>query len=344
MQDLLVIDGSKGEGGGQILRTALGLALATLRPFRIENVRAGRKSPGLMRQHLTAVRAAAQIGCAEVTGAEIGSQRLTFRPGATNPGLYEFAVGTAGSATLVLQTVLPALALCSEPSYVILEGGTHNPFAPPFDFAARSFAPILERIGVRLGLTLERHGFYPAGGGRVMAEISRPGALSRIDIMERGPLEQRRARALVSRIPVGIAHRELQVVRERLGWERAELDIEEVTRSPGPGNMVALELRSRNVTEICAAFGERGRRAEDVAEDAVAQMQRYLAADAPVGEHLADQLLIPMALAGGGTFRTLAPSGHTLTNAEIVQRFLPVRIVFAPEADRDGCLVTISSA
>src|SRR5262245_8861795 len=163
---MLIIDGSFGEGGGQILRTALGLSLVTGVPFRIEKIRAGRQKPGLMRQHLTAVNAAAQVGQAEVIGASVGSQELTFTPGKISPGDYTFAVGTAGSATLVLQTVLPALLTAAQPSFLTLEGGTHNPHAPPFDFLARAFLPLIGRMGPSVTATLIRPGFYPAGGGQ----------------------------------------------------------------------------------------------------------------------------------------------------------------------------------
>jgi len=168
---MIQIEGSQGEGGGQILRSALALSLITATPFCIENIRAGRAKPGLLRQHLTAVNAAAEIGSAEMIGASIGSTRLEFKPGKVRAENYSFAVGTAGSATLVLQTVLPALLTHSEPSTLTLEGGTHNPFAPPYDFLARTFLPLIARMGPRVTTHLERAGFYPAGGGRFTVSI-----------------------------------------------------------------------------------------------------------------------------------------------------------------------------
>src|SRR5262245_42898512 len=165
---MISIDGSFGEGGGQILRTALGLSLFTGQAFRIDKIRAGRRNPGLLRQHLTAVKAAAKIGQAEVTGANIGSTQLTFTPGRVAHGDYQFAVGTAGRATLVLQSVLPALLISDDQdrrTRLTLEGGTHNPFAPPFDFLAKAFLPLLERMGARVAVRLDRYGFYPAGRG-----------------------------------------------------------------------------------------------------------------------------------------------------------------------------------
>src|SRR5919109_679677 len=164
---MLTLDGSFGEGGGQILRTALGLSLVTGQPFRMFKVRAGRPKPGLQAQHLAAVKAAATIGCAEVEGATLGSQELVFAPKQITPGEYAFAVGTAGSATLVLQTVLPALMSASTPSSLILEGGTHNPLAPPFEFLLKVFLPLVHRMGPAVKVKLDRHGFYPGGAGKM---------------------------------------------------------------------------------------------------------------------------------------------------------------------------------
>jgi RNA 3'-terminal phosphate cyclase (ATP) len=162
---VLTIDGAHGEGGGQVLRTALGLAIVTGQPITLVDIRARRKKPGLQRQHLTAVQAAAAVGAASVAGAELGSTRLEFCPSALCSGHHRFAIGTAGSATLVLQTVLPALWAADGPSTIELSGGTHNPMAPPFDFLAQAFAPIVRRMGAGLDLELLRHGFFPAGGG-----------------------------------------------------------------------------------------------------------------------------------------------------------------------------------
>ena len=164
---MLTIDGSAGEGGGQILRSTLALSLCTGTPVRITGIRAKRDRPGLMRQHLTALRAAAEVGRAEVSGAELGSREVAFHPRGAAPGEYAFNVGSAGSATLVLQTVLPALLSASAPSDLLLEGGTHNPLAPPFEFLDRAFLPLIARMGPRVSATLEARGFYPAGGGRI---------------------------------------------------------------------------------------------------------------------------------------------------------------------------------
>jgi len=329
---LITIDGSRGEGGGQILRTSLGLSLATGRPFRIERIRAGREKPGLLRQHLTAVLAATEIGAARVAGAELGSEAVEFHPGAVRPGSYRFAIGTAGSATLVLQTVLPALLTAAEPTTLVLEGGTHNPFAPPVDFLERSFAPQVARLGARLEIRLERHGFFPAGGGRVALTITPAARLTPFELVARGASRGRRARALVALLSERIGERELGVVRARLGWEAEQCQVLSIRDSAGPGNALSLELEYEEVTEVLTAFGAKDRSSAAVAEDAVAQLGRYLSTPAPVGEHLADQLLVPLALAGGGRFVCGEPSSHARTNAEVIERFLPVRIAFEPGA------------
>ena len=328
---MIVVDGSLGEGGGQILRTALGLSLVTGTPFTIEQIRAGRQKPGLLRQHLTAVEAARAVGDAEVEGASLGSQRVVFRPRRVRPGRHAFAVGTAGSATLVLQTVLPALLVAPEPSTIELEGGTHNPWAPPFDFLARTFLPLVGRMGPRVTATLDRCGFYPAGGGRFTVRIEPVPALAPLDLIDRGGV-----RSIVARAPVAgglaakIATRELAVLRTRLGLERIDARVVEEERSIGPGNVVTVDVESEHVTEVFTGFGERGVRAEAVAERVARDVARYLHAGVPVGAHLADQLLIPLALAGGGSFATLELSSHATTNLESVRAFLGRRFDVEP--------------
>jgi RNA 3'-terminal phosphate cyclase (ATP) len=317
---MLTIDGSRGEGGGQILRTSLSLSMVLGRPFRVERIRAGRQRPGLARQHLAAVEAARAISSARVEGASLGSRELTFAPGPVVPGTYRFAVGTAGSACLVLQTVAPALFTAGAPSHLVFEGGTHNPKAPPFDFLARVFLPLVARMGPAVGATIERHGFYPAGGGRVVVDIAPVPALAPIELVAPLAVETRRARALLSRLPRHIGERELSVARADLGWDEAECAIEEVD-SPGPGNALHLEVVGAGSAELVTGFGERGVPAETVAMVAAAEMRDFLAAGVPVGSHLADQLLLPMALARGGAFLTLPLTPHATTAIEVIEAF-----------------------
>jgi RNA 3'-terminal phosphate cyclase (ATP) len=327
---MIEIDGSEGEGGGQILRTSLALSIITGTPVRIYNVRARRSRPGLMRQHLTAVQAAAIVGAAHVVGDRLHSMEVVFRPGTIIGGRHRFAIGTAGSTTLVLQTIVFPLLLADRDSTVELEGGTHNPLAPPVDFLQKSWAPALAAMGARVQIDLQRHGFYPAGGGRLTVQIGGRTELSPIERLHRGRLEPASARACVANLSASIARRELEVVHERLSWSRTRLHVAEVD-ADGPGNVLLLEQPHEAGITIVSSMGEKGRRAEDVATAACDELQRFLAAEVPVDEHLADQLLVPMALAGGGSFRTLHATPHTTTNAAVIERFLPVRFAIAHE-------------
>jgi RNA 3'-terminal phosphate cyclase (ATP) len=337
---MVTIDGSHNEGGGQILRTALALSVATRTPFRINKIRAGRKRPGLQRQHLAAVRAAGQVGKAEVSGDALGSQQLTFVPKDIAPGEYKFSVGTAGSTTLVLQTVLPALMLASKPSFLTLEGGTHNTAAPPYDFIAKTFVPLLNRMGARVQTELLTPGFYPAGGGVMKVTIEHPSDLRALNLKQRGQPRGRAARVLIANLPRNIAERELAVIAEKLLWEPVCMKIEMVS-SRGPGNVVLVEVESEHLTEVFTGFGERGVRAETVAENVVQETRRYLVSEAAVGEHLADQLLLPMALAKGGVFTTLPLSRHSQTNIDTIGRFLSTKIRVYSE-NNQPCTVEIA--
>jgi RNA 3'-terminal phosphate cyclase (ATP) len=287
-----------------------------------------------MRQHLTALEAAAAVGEADVDGAVVGGQEVVFRPKRLRPGNYRFAVGTAGSAGLVLQTILLPLVIARAPSSLTLEGGTHNPAAPPFEFLTEALLPLLRRMGADVDARLERAGFYPAGGGRMTIDVSEGGSLGSLHLVQRGRTLRRRARALVSRLSRQIADRELAVIRSRLGWDGDELQVVVLSEGmAGPGNVVLLSIESEHVVEVFTGFGEIGVRAEAVAERVAQEARRYLAADVPVGPHLADQLLLPMALAGGGTFRTVPLSRHASTNLEVIGQFLGMAIDVTPVGD-----------
>ncbi len=320
---MLTIDGSYGEGGGQILRTALSLSMITGEPFRIERIRAKRRKPGLLRQHLTCVRAAERIASAQVEGAEPGSIALTFVPQTILGGDYDFAIGSAGSTTLVFQTVLPALLKAHKPSRVTLSGGTHNPSAPTFDYIARAFLPLLHRMGASVEVKLHRHGFYPAGGGKWHALVQPSPTLAPLQLDEAGAVNARRVYADVANLPFDIAQREAAIATRLLSWPDATATMRD-TEADGFGNVLAIEIVHAHVTEIFTGFGSRDRSVENVAGETVREARDYIVAGVPVGSHLADQLLLPLALAGTGSFVTVAPTIHTRTNIEVIEKFLPV--------------------
>jgi RNA 3'-terminal phosphate cyclase (ATP) len=261
-----------------------------------------------------------------VEGAALGSTALTFVPRALRSGDYRFAIGTAGSTTLVLQTILLPLVMAEGPSTVAIEGGTHNPSAPPFEFLENAFLPLLRRMGAQIELTLVRPGFYPAGGGEIRVSIAPSTHLGRLEIQRRGEIVDRRIRAVVANLPYEIAQREVRAAAGELEWGEDCQEAHTLTGSPGPGNAVSITVRSEQITDVFTAFGARGVRAEEVAHQAAKQAKRYLNSDAAVGEHLADQLLLPMALANGGVFTTTPLSSHARTNLEVIRRFLDVRM------------------
>jgi RNA 3'-terminal phosphate cyclase (ATP) len=339
---MIIIDGSLGEGGGQILRTSLTLSMVTGKPFAIENIRAGREKPGLMRQHLTAVKAAALICGAETRHAEIGSTRLVFEPGRVAAGAHVFNIGSAGSTSLVLQTLLLPLALADEPSRLVIQGGTHNLAAPPFEFIARAFLPLLARIGFRVSIRLTRPGFFPAGGGEIVVEIEPSAKLEPLMLETRGNLLRRRIEAQVANLPFAIAKREVAHAVEMLGWEDAQFAPCQIDGAPSTGNVVLIEVEHETVTEVFTGFGRQGVSAEAVAASAAREARDYLASAHAIGPHLADQLLLPMALGAGGRFTTGPLSDHTRTNIATIQRFLDVPIRTLSQAG--GCIVELGAS
>jgi RNA 3'-terminal phosphate cyclase (ATP) len=340
---MIELDGRMGEGGGQILRSSLTLSAVTGQAFRLHHLRANRKRPGLLHQHLTAVLAARDICAATTTGVELGARELTFTPGPLTAGIYHLDVGTAGSTTLVLQTVLPALGLAGGPSRVTVVGGTHNAMAPPFEFLYRVYGPAMARLGQTLDLRLERHGFYPRGGGRLVARCEPMVPSTPWVLTERGPLLAWQATALVADLPLSIANREVTRIRSALTLPGGTATAMELQHVRGPANVVLVELRFADTAEVVTVYGERGVPAERVAELAVEEALRFLAAEVPVGEHLADQLLVPLALGRGGRFLTLTPSRHFTTNIEVVQRFLPGVRIAVDEAGAGRVMVTVEA-
>jgi len=342
MMNSVQLDGSQGEGGGQILRSALSLSVITGRPVQIHNIRAGRKKPGLMRQHLSCVTAAKALSMAAVSGAELGSKVLEFAPslGAPSPAAnaetdsanapqrWEFDIGSAGSSMLVAQTIIPILLHQRQHVTVTIIGGTHNPLAPSADYIRAVFIPMLARMGAQLTLVLERYGFYPAGGGRVLLQIQ-PSTLLPISLIERGVLQNIHASAVVQGLPPGIADRELGALQQRLKLAPEQLE-RRVVDGFGVGNVVQITAQYAHCSAAFWALGEKSRSSEAVAFDAAEQFAAYSQLSAPVDAHLADQLLLPMTLAGGGEFVCTHATPHLHTNAEVLMAFGAAEIIFTP--------------
>jgi RNA 3'-terminal phosphate cyclase (ATP) len=332
---MIEIDGSLGEGGGQVIRSTLALAALRGMPVRIANIRAGRKQSGLKRQHLTAVQAIATICDAKVTGADLGSCELTFEPQSIQAGEYRFQIGTAGSTSLVAQTILPALMSAKSRSKVIIEGGTHNPWCPPFEFLAKSYLPQVAKMGPQVTATLEAYGFFPAGGGRIQLTIEPSRAWKGMSLIELGVTPKPKVTAIVSNLSREIAERECKTIERLSNWSSDLFHIIEVDHPIGPGNVVMIELASKHVTEVIISIGSPNLPAERVAKQALKAARSYLKCDVPVGEYLADQLILPMAIAASrgerSSFRTVHLSSHSTTHIELVKRLLEIDISVTQE-------------
>jgi RNA 3'-terminal phosphate cyclase (ATP) len=337
---LIELDGSFGEGGGQILRTSLTLSLLTGKPFHLANVRARRPKPGLQPQHLMCVQAAAAIGQATVRGASRDSSDLVFEPRAVVPGKYHFAIGTAGATGLVLHTLYLPLALCcGEPSEVVISGGTHVKAAPSFDFLESTWRGYLEALGLRIKLQMVRPGFYPRGGGTVRAHIQ-PWKAPRGLNLEIQPATRLRGFSVVAGLPEHIAQRQAHRAAQRLknAARHLRVNITEDTWHGGPGTVLALELNTVPAPTLFFALGERGKKAERVADEAVEQVLDYLAVESStVDIHSADQLVLPLALAeGASSYPVAAVTLHLMTNAAVIQKFVDRRITIEGEEGQPG--------
>ena len=331
--ETVFVDGSTGEGGGQILRTSLTLACITGKNLHVENIRAARRNPGLARQHLSCVQAACEICSGQCRGATLGSQVLDFQPGPVGGGYFSFDIGSAGSASLVIQTVLPALFLADGPSTVTVTGGTHNPWAPPFDFLRETFLPAIASAGFAADCRLIKHGFFPAGGGKIAFDIRpwRRDTDRRIDFCERSDDIQIHARIYTAKLPSHTAERQRRLLlQSKLKIENIEHV--EVTDSDGPGNCAMLRLCGRRTT-VFTAFGKRGRPSQEVVGEVVTLAGDFLAGGAAVDRYLADQLLMYMAIRNAGEYTTNDLSSHLTTNIQTIKKFLPVN--FETE-NRDG--------
>jgi RNA 3'-terminal phosphate cyclase (ATP) len=334
----LEIDGSQGEGGGQILRTVLALSVVTGKSVRLENIRAHRPQPGLKPQHLKAVEAAAAVSNAEVAGATLGSLALTFQPGRVRSGNYRFDIGTAGATSLVLQTVLLPLSIAPAGSSVLITGGTHVPWSPSFHYLAWHWLHFLHRLGFSAELVMQRAGFYPPGGGRIRAEIRPVTGLKPLSLTSRGELVRIHGVSGVANLDLSVAERQRARAMSRLVRfaDVTNIDLEQVEAN-SRGTYLVL-LAEFDHTQYCyCALGERGKRAESVADEAVDSFERFLATKAAVDAYLADQLVLPLALCHGESrLYVAAITRHLLTNIDTVRRFLPVTVTIDGREGQPG--------
>jgi RNA 3'-terminal phosphate cyclase (ATP) len=327
--EAVAIDGSYGEGGGQILRTALALSSLLLRPVEIHNIRAKRRNPGLQHQHLTAVRAAAALTDADVGGAEIGSTRLTFSPRGRKCGEFSFDIGTAGSVGLVIQTVLPVLLFSRCRSKAVIRGGTDVPMAPPVDYIANVMFRLLAHMGARASIRLIKRGHYPRGGGLVELVVEPAGRLAPVSWRERGNITRIAGISHAVNLPRHVAERQAKAAEEALRGLGApvEIAVEHRQDGLGPGSGVVLWAETDGGLVLGAdALGERGKPAEAVGREAAEKLLREIASGAALDAHMGDMIMLYMALAEGPSEVAVSEiTSHSRTNAYVIERFLPVK-------------------
>jgi RNA 3'-terminal phosphate cyclase (ATP) len=339
MNETIQIDGSFGEGGGQIIRTSLSLAAITGRAVEIYNVRGRRTKPGLQPQHLTAVRAAASLCNAQLSGDSVGSMHLIFQP--QNPvqaGEYQFDIGTAGAAPLVVQTVLLPLALTGEASRVRVTGGTHVPHSPAIEYLESVYFPLLRRAGLDVSLQYSSAGFYPRGGGEIEVQIGPSGAPTPLDLTERGKLQNLQSFIVTSNLPEHVAERGASTVERAMKAVGRKVAVElRAKPSPGPGAAVIVAAECENGYAAFSDIGELRKPMEKVAEAPCKEFMRWWKSGAALDEHGADQLVMPMAFASG-TSRWTTPviTEHLRTVLWVVQQFVPVQSTLEEKADGMG--------
>jgi RNA 3'-terminal phosphate cyclase (ATP) len=352
---VIEIDGNYREGGGQILRTSLSLSCLFQKPFRIFNIRKGRRNPGLMPQHLTCVRAAQLISNGELKGDKQGSTELLFSPGQIKSGDYVFDIGTAGSTSLVLQTLIPAIVFSPAPfpprkkgqgegsgdvegfsqgkTSITLKGGTHVPFSPSYHYLAEVFVPVLNMLGITMRLSIDSYGFYPKGGGRIRAEIIPAKTINPLRALERGEIVRLKGYSAVGNLPLSIAERQKNALVEKIYSERYPLDIELLNVSTfGQGTFVFLKSESEHATAGFTALGERGKKAEVVGEEAAMEFFDYYSTGAALDLHMADQIVLYLSMCEKeSVFTTSRITEHLMTNLWVLQQFHGYR--FAVEGD-----------
>jgi RNA 3'-terminal phosphate cyclase (ATP) len=336
---MIELDGSEGEGGGQILRSALALSILTRRPFKLVNIRARRSKPGLQPQHLMCVRAAGGVSGATYKGASVGSAVLYFEPGAVKSGTYTFSIGTAGATSLVLHTVYLPLALRGDaPSTVIVTGGTHNAHAPCYHFLETTWAAYMARLGIKIELEMTRPGFYPRGGGEIRAVVhpcSRVGGLSLLTCPE---LTTAGGFSATAALPESVNKKQARRLSVRLKAEGVESHIPtEEWEAANPGSVAAVIFRQAPVPPLFFGLGERGKPAESVADDAADEAIAFRDAKAPVDSHSADQLLLPLAFSDDASeYKASEITRHTTTNIDTIRKFVDRDVKVEPAEGKSG--------
>lgn len=324
---MIEIDGSTGDAGGQILRTALSLSCILQKPFKILNIRSKRPKPGLQAQHLTCVKALKQICGAEVKGGEIGSKELEFNPHKINGGKYFFNIGTAGSITLLVQCILPVLLFADRESEVDFVGGTHVSFSPVADYFSSVFLPTVSKMGVDAQFTVDRFGWFPVGGGKATLKVKPLKELKALNLTAREMKEPRvEVAALYSQLPEAVGQRLADSAASLL----PSLDVEkkmERSEASCPGCAVFVKADYGNCVAGFSSLGKLGKLAEEVGQEAAKRFLQFDTTPACVDEHLADQLLLYAALAKGKSeFTVEKASQHFETNMWTIGKFLQRKI------------------
>jgi RNA 3'-phosphate cyclase len=338
MANWVEIDGSQGEGGGQVLRSALALSVLSGRPLHLRGIRARRSNPGLAAQHLHAVRALREVSQAGCRGDQLGSRELFFEPGPPRAGSYAVDIQTAGSVSLLLQAVFLPLSRAGEASDLLLRGGTHVPWSPPFNYLETCWLPFMGALGLRIQITLERAGFYPRGGGRVAARIEPIERIQPLQLTERGRLLSLQVVSAAAGLPGHVRQR--QAARARVGVQatgvRPAVQLVDLA-ADSPGSVVAVSGIFEHTRVTTSALGARGKPAESVGREAAAGFRFYLDRPGALDEHMADQILLPLALAAGGSvFTTVRVTHHLLTNAQVIRSFLEREIAIEGSLGEPG--------
>jgi RNA 3'-terminal phosphate cyclase (ATP) len=339
---MIRIDGSQGEGGGQLLRSALTLSLLTGERIHIDNIRANRSNPGLRHQHLAAVKAAQSIGKSEVEGGILGSTELDFHPRTIQPGRYRFNIGTAGSTSLVLQTVFLPLSMTKTTSSITITGGTHVPWSPSYDYLEMQWLPYMNKLGFEAHISMDLAGFYPKGGGQIQGRIKPIVRINPLEILDRGSLKQIRGISAVANLDRRIAERQRKQVIRRLG-DKYRLNDIRIKQMPSKFKGTLMLLLGEFEYSQCCYFslGKPGKPAERVADDVINAFESFMATNGAIDEYLADQLLLPLAFASGPSrFMSGKLTNHLITNADVIKEFINVEIDIDGDIGQPG-MVTI---